>query len=130
MPKPTKNQKRIFNNIHKYKYDHDNEMQTDDNSDDDFDYNPMQESKLDDTAVDDEILVETIDLVMNNASLRNISVFAYALLKKLGINTAEIRNFFPKIGLQCEQYCRENLIKIHNSNYEELRGGKLKMLIN
>jgi hypothetical protein len=97
MPKPTKNQKRIFNNIHRYKYDHDNEMQTDVNSDDDFDYNPMQESKLDDTAVDEEILVETIDLVMNIASLRNISVFAYALLKKFGINTAEIRNFFPTI---------------------------------
>ena len=96
-------------------------MQTDVNSDDDFDYNPMQESKLDDTAVDDEILVETIDLVMNNASLRNISVFAYALF----LHTAEIRNFFPTIGLQCEQNCRENLIKIHNSNYEELRGGKL-----
>jgi hypothetical protein len=101
-------------------------MQTDVNSDDDFDYNPMQESKLDDTAVDDEILVETIDLVMNNASLRNISVFAYALLKKFGINTAEISYFFPTIGLQCEQNCRENLIKICNSYYEELRGGKLK----
>lgn len=127
MPKHTKNQKRIFNNINKYEYD--NEMQTDDNSDDDFNYNPMQESKLDDTAVDEEILVETIDLVMNDASLRNISVFAYALLKKFGINTAVIRNFFPTIGLQCEQNCRENLIKIHNSNYEELRGGKLKLLI-
>ena len=102
-------------------------MQTDYNSDDDFDYNPMQESKLDDTAVDEEILDETIDLVMNNASLRNISVFAYALLKKFVINTAVIRNFFPTIGPQCEQNCRENIIKIHNSNYEELRGGKLKL---
>ena len=61
MPKSTKNQKRIFNNIHKYKYAHDNEMQTDDNSYDDFNYKPMQEIKLDDTAVDEEILVETID---------------------------------------------------------------------
>ena len=102
-------------------------MQTDDNSDDDFDYNPMMESKLDDTAVDEEILDETIDLVMNNASLRNISVFAYTLLNKFGINTAVIRIFFPKIGLQCEQNCRENLMKIHNSNYEEVRGGKLKL---
>jgi hypothetical protein len=84
MPKPTKNQKRIFNNIHKYKYDHDNEMQTDDNSDDDFNFNPMQDSKLDDTALDEEILVETINLVMNVASLRNISIFAYALLKIFG----------------------------------------------
>jgi hypothetical protein len=99
-------------------------METDDNSDDDLDYNSMQESKLDDTAVNE--LVETFDLVMNNASLRNISVFAYALLKKFGINTAVIRNFCPIIGLQCKQNCRENLIKIHNSNYEELRGGKLK----
>jgi hypothetical protein len=102
-------------------------MQTDVNSDDDFDYNPMQESKLDYTAVDEEILVETIDLIMKNVSLRNISVFSYALLKKFGINTAQIRNFFPTIGLQCEQNCRVNLRKIHNSNYEELRGGKLKL---
>jgi hypothetical protein len=82
MPKPTKNQKEP-NNIHRYKYHHDDEMQTDDNSDDDFDYNPMQESKLDDTAVDEELLSETIDIVIKNASLRNISVFAYALLKNL-----------------------------------------------
>jgi hypothetical protein len=82
MRKPTKNQKEP-NHIHRYKFDHDNKMQTDDNSDDDFDYNPMQESKLDDTAVDEELLSETIDIVINNASLRNISVFAYALLKNL-----------------------------------------------
>jgi hypothetical protein len=84
MPKSTKNQKIIFNNIHKYKCAHDNEMQTDDNSDDDFNFNPMQDSKLDDTALDEEILVETINLVMNVASLRNISIFAYALLKIFG----------------------------------------------
>ena len=92
-------------------------MQTDDNSDDDFDYNPMQESKLDDTAVDEEILDETIDLVMNNASLRNISVFAYPLLKKFGINTAVIRNFFPTIGLQCENCnCPMKLSRKPNKN--------------
>jgi hypothetical protein len=124
MPKSTKNQKIIFNNIHKYKYAHDNEMQTDDNSDDDFNFNLMQDSKLDDTALDEEILVETINFS------NECRIFAkykhFCLCSTENFWKLVIWDFFPTIGLQCEQNCRENLIKICNSYYEELRGGKLK----
>jgi hypothetical protein len=94
-----------------------------DETDAEKNYIPLKESVVNDTAIDEEFLVETIDLIFNNPSLRNISVYSYALLKKFGVNSTDIRNFFPKIGLHKKQTCRENVIKLKNSNFEIKSGG-------
>jgi hypothetical protein len=80
-------------------------------------------SILDQTVIDEKLLVETIEYVLNDATVRNLTVFSYALLKKFGISDSEKRNSFPFIGLHSEQSCRESLFKIHNSKFELLSGG-------
>jgi hypothetical protein len=55
----------------------------------------MDDSILDQTAIDEKLLVETIECVLNDATVRNLSVFSYALLKKFGIGASEIGKFFP-----------------------------------
>jgi hypothetical protein len=88
------------------------------------DYNPLESLVSDEFTISEELLVETIDLIFNDPSLRNINAFSFALLKKFGISSTAIRNFFPNIGLQREQTCRENLIKLKDSNFEIQSGGK------
>jgi hypothetical protein len=40
----------------------------------------MDKSILDETVIDEKLLVETIDLVLTDSSVRNLSIFSYALL--------------------------------------------------
>ena len=82
----------------------------------------MDKSILDETVIDEKLLVETIDLVLTDSSVRNLSIFSYALLKRFGITGMEIRTFFPSIGLQSEKSCRENLLQCQKSDFGKNSG--------
>jgi hypothetical protein len=84
----------------------------------------MDKSILDETVIDEKLLVETIDLVLTDSSVRNLSIFSYALLKRFGITAMEIRTFFPSIGLQSEKSCRENLLQCKSLILERIAGVK------
>ena len=80
---------------------------------------------MSESTISDESLVDMIVLLLDDSSLRNISVYSFALLKKFVISALEIRKVFQNIGLQREQSCRENLMKFHKSEFELLCGGML-----
>ena len=116
-------QKNLYKNIQRFAREPD-EMETDECSNTDIDYNPMDDSILDETVIDEKLLVETIDLVLTDSSVRNLSIFSYALLKRFGITAMEIRTFFPSIGLQSEKSCRENLFQCQKSDFGKQCGGQ------
>lgn len=123
MPFKSKNQEKIYKSINQFKFILPEEKIEIDESDKDKDYDPINDLFFDESSINDELLVEMIDLVLHDSCLRNLSVYSYALLKKFGINTLEIRKVFLNIGLQKEQNCRENLIKFHKSEFELHCGG-------
>ena len=126
MPQKSKTQKKLFKNINQYIRTKPVEaMETGESSNSvESDYNPVDESIIDESKINDDFLVEMIGIMLSDSSLRIISVFSYAILKKFGICSSEIRNFFPQIGLFAEQTCRDNLIKLQKSDFNHQCGGK------
>ena len=103
-------------------------METDQSSYNEADYNPFDDvdsinDVLDSSLINDEFLVEMIDIILTDCSLRNISVYTYSLLKKFGISSLEIRKCFLNIGLQKEQTCRQNIMKFHKLGFDLNSGG-------
>ena len=127
MPFKSKKQEKIFNNVNQFKKPQ-TKMETDQPSYDEADYNPFDgvdsiNDVLDSSLINDEFLVEMIDIILTDCSLRNISVYTYSLLKKIGISYLEIRKCFLNIGLQKEQTCRQNIMKFHKHGFDLNSGG-------
>ena len=62
-------------------------------------------------------------MVINESSIRNISIFTFGILTKFGINISAIGNIFLNIGLQKAEHCRENLIKFYKDGTDINSGG-------
>lgn len=122
MPHNSKNKLKIFNSINRFARMASEKMDTEESSNEN-DYSPIDDSALDEIAFSDLFLVDMINLVLDEPCLRTLSAFSFALLKKCGIGALEIRKLFSNIGLQREQTCRENIIKIQKSEFELLSGG-------
>ena len=127
MPHKSKKQEKIFKNVNQFKK-LETRMETDQSSHDEADFNPFDDLEsvndmLDSSLINHEFLVEMIDIILSDCSLRNISVFSYSLLKKFGISSLEIRKCFLNIGLQKEQTCRQNIMKFHKLGFDLNSGG-------
>ncbi len=79
--KPNKSlrKKALFKNINQFNRSLADDPMDTDEIDPEKNYIPLKESVVIDTAIDEEFLVETIDLIFNSPTLRNISVYSYAL---------------------------------------------------
>jgi hypothetical protein len=58
--------------------------------------------------------LQSIDLVVADSSLRNISAFSYSHLTRF----TQINEMFEQIGLQKASTSRLNVINIHKSEFE------------
>jgi hypothetical protein len=115
-------------NLNKFKKDF-VKMETDQSSDEaDDEFFPISEAfysqrSLDETDFSEDFLVRLLDLVIGNSSIRNISLFTFGILTKLGINISAIGDLFRNIGLQKAEHCRDNIIKFNKYEMDINSGG-------
>ena len=84
------------------------------------DYNPFESLVTDEFTISEEFLVETIDLISNDPSLRNISLF-FCSFKEVWNKFNSNTKIFSKYRITKG----ENLIKLKDSNFEINSGGKM-----
>ena len=128
MPRASSAKIKNLKNLNKFKNNY-AKMETDQSSDEDDDqYDPIIEahntnSVLGETDISEEFLVRLLEMVINESSIRNISIFTFGILTKFGINISAIGNIFLNIGLQKAEHCRENLIKFYKDGTDINSGG-------
>ena len=112
-----------------------NKMETDQSSNEyDEVYEPVVDLSedccfIDQSNINEEFLVDMINLILSDSHIRNVSLFSYALLIKLGINVSVIKTMFNNIGLQRTETCRDYLIKYMKYGLDGLQmnsGGNIK----
>jgi hypothetical protein len=107
-------------------------METEDSLTKDEAYDPIQDKENEDVGIElivnDEILLELIDLVVVDSSVRNISAFSFALLTKAGIGFSRIKDISDKFGPQRADNSRQNAMKFHKSEFDIKSGGIILIL--
>jgi hypothetical protein len=118
MPRHVSAKIRNLKNLNKFKKDF-VKMETDQSSDEkDDEFFPISEAfysqrALDETDFSEDFIVRLFDLVSGDSSIRNMSIFPFGILTKLGINISAIGDLFRNIGLQKAEHCRDNIIKFN-----------------
>ena len=134
MPPPKCQKNKNLKNLNKQKKV-ENKMETDQSSNEyDEVYEPVVDLSedccfIDQSNINEEFLVDMINLILSDSHIRNVSLFSYALLIKLGINVSVIKTMFNNIGLQRTETCRDNLIKYMKYGLDGLQmnsGGNIK----